>query len=85
MPHDSLPSDSADNLYALLVTHHRLCTRCTSAKDCPQGAQLLRDWGLAENESPEGWWLPKAERAALRGEPYDAGTVPDLGERTAND
>jgi len=78
-----LPSDSADNLYALLVTHHRLCTRCTSKQDCPTGAQLLRDWGLAENENPDGWWLPKAERAAIRGEanPY----LPAPGERTAND
>lgn len=83
MPHDPLPSDSADNLYALLVTHHRLCPVCTSAKDCPTGAQLLRDWGQAENSSPNGWWLPKAERSAVRGEPYES--LPDYGERTPND
>lgn len=78
MPKTPLPNDSADNLYALLVTHHRLCTVCTSAKDCPTGAQLLRDWGQAENTETGGWWLPEAERASLRGEAY----IPDPGERS---
>lgn len=75
----------ADLYYAMLVAHHRQCPLCTSTKDCPTGAQLLRQWGDAEQTSPDGWWLPAAERAAIRGEPYDAEYLPDPGERTPND
>lgn len=72
----------ADLYYAMLVAHHRQCPVCTSKKDCPTGAQLLRNWGQAENTETGGWWLPRAERAALRGEPYDAESLPDPGERS---
>ena len=56
----------ADLYYAQLVAHHKTCTQCTDAQDCPEGARLLDQWGRAEVSSPDEWFLPHAERQAVR-------------------
>lgn len=68
----------SDRLYNALQDHYQTCRVCTPQADCPTGHDLLMAWGAQDAKESAGWWLPQAERAAVRGEPYLA----DPGERT---